>query len=158
MKEKKINEKRILTFKNKSQEEKQKSYDLGIETKHRNGTLNTSKSELRCKNLLETKFDINYQYKCEKYPYYCDFYIPQLDLYIECNFHWTHGEHIFDENNLDDIKIINNWKLKNTKYYDTAIYVWTELDPKKLQIAQQNNLNYLVFYSEKDFINWFYSL
>ena len=29
--------------------------------------------------------------KYDRYPFACDFYISSLDLFIECNYHWTHG-------------------------------------------------------------------
>ena len=59
-----------------------------------------------------------------------------LDLYIEIQGSWTHGKHAFNENNQDDIDKLNLWKSKNTKFYDNAIYTWTELDVKKRNIAK----------------------
>lgn len=118
-------------------------------TKRINGTFNTSKPENISKILLENKFGVDNvitQYKSKLYPFYCDFYIKSIDLYIECNYHWTHGGHIYDKNNLDDIEKINKWKLKNTKFYNTAIEVWTIRDPMKIKIAKDNKLNYKTFY------------
>jgi len=71
------------------------------------------------------------QYKDARYPFACDFYIKSLDLFIECNFHWTHGFHWFDETNTTDIKKLQKWKDKNTKYYHIAISVWTKSDLRK---------------------------
>lgn len=119
-------------------------------TKRLRGTFNTSKPENESKTLLESKFGIDNvitQYKTDVYPFYCDFYIKSLELYIECNYHWTHGGHIFNENDLNDIEKLNKWKNKNTKFYNIAIEVWTKRDPLKIKTAYDNNLNYKTFYS-----------
>ena len=68
-----------------------------------------SKSEDRVYDFLTSKFgkeDIERQYRSNSYPFSCDFYIKSLDLYIECNFGWTHGKHWFDSNNKDDIAVV----------------------------------------------------
>ena len=87
--------------------------------------------------------DIIPQYKSEKYPFYCDFYIKSLDLYIEVLGHPSHGTHPFDEMNIDDINYLNWCKSKHTKYYDKIVEVWSNRDVIKRKIAQQNKLNYL---------------
>lgn len=131
-------------------------------TKRKNHTFNTSKPEERCYNILLNKFGINdvvRQYKSDLYPFHCDFYIKNKDMYIECNFHWTHGGHKFNPNNKDDIDKLNKLKEKyersNHKMYGGGIKTWTERDPKKFEYAKKNNLNYLMFYNEKDFIDYF---
>ena len=127
-------------------------------TKRKNHTFNTSKHEQYILKTLKKYFiDVKYQYKdINKYPYRCDFYIPNLDLFIEYNGTWTHGGHLFDENNINDLNILNKWKEKsiNHKYYKTAIYVWTNLDKEKYNIAIKNKLNYLIFYNLNEFNNW----
>lgn len=132
------------------------------ETKRKNHTFNTSKPEERCYDILVNKFgvdDVIRQYKSDLYPFHCDFYVKNKDIYIECNFHWTHGGHKFDTNNKDDIDKLNKLKEKyersNHKMYGGGIKTWTERDPKKFEYANKNNLNYLTFYNEKDFINYF---
>lgn len=35
--------------------------------------------------------DVVRQYRDPRYPFFCDFYVRSLDLFVECNFHWTHG-------------------------------------------------------------------
>ena len=35
------------------------------------------------------------------------------------------------------------------------IYTWTDLDVRKQQIAKENNLNYIMFYSLTDFEKWY---
>lgn len=135
-----------------------------------NGTINTSKAEIKIKLLLEETFgkeDVIYQYnKDVRYPFACDFYIKSLDLFIELNFHWTHNFHPFDENNPEDLlelqKLMNKPQTRiNSKgkevasFYKICIEVWTKRDVIKLQTAKNNNLNYLAFYSENEFYEWF---
>jgi len=52
---------------------------------------------------------IRRQYKDSRYPYYCDFYIVEDDLFIELNLHWTHGGMPFDETNSDCVKLLETW-------------------------------------------------
>lgn len=108
-----------------------------------------SKIELDFQNyLIQNNINFEFQYRSEKYPYLCDFYIPDYDLYIEIQGNWTHGRHQYTGDN-DDLNILNEWKNKNSPFYDNAIYVWTILDVKKRDIAKNNNLNYLEIYSIK---------
>ena len=112
-------------------------------TKKKNNSFNISKQEDECYNILKEKYpDIVRQYKSDKYPFACDFYIPSLDLYIEYNGSWTHGNKPFENTKEDNIKL-EYWKSKNTKYYNNAIQTWTIRDPQKRKIAKENNLNYL---------------
>lgn len=119
-------------------------------TRKRNKTFNTSKIEQEFKKYLEDN-DINfkYQYKSEPYPFNCDFYFPDYDLYFEIQGHWGHGKHPFDENNEDDLNILNIWKEKQNirPQYKMSIKVWTENDPYKRQIAKEHNLNWVEVFS-----------
>lgn len=131
-------------------------------TKKKNNTYNSSKSEDEMYKLLVTKFDSNdviRQYKSKEYPFNCDFYIKSLDLYIELNGLWTHQDHFFDENNMNDLNKLNSWKLKikTNPMYASAIDTWTIRDVKKHNTAIKNNLNYLVFWNSdlSDFKEWF---
>lgn len=135
------------------------------ETRKQNGTLNTSQSEDQVYELLCRKFGRDFVYrehKSKRYPYHCDFYLKALDLFIECNFSWTHGGHFFDENNIQDLQQLNMWmnKAENSRYYRNAVHVWTETDVEKKSIAEQNHLNYLVFWDNdlRDFMEWYNSL
>lgn len=84
----------------------------------------------------------------------CDFYIPELDLYIEYQGIWTHGSKPF-EGTEEDIKKLNKWKEKNKAYYKQAIYTWTKLDVKKRKIANDLNLNWIEFFNMEQFMNWY---
>lgn len=129
--------------------------DKIYEIRKQNHTINTSKPEEMIYQKLCEKYDnVKRQYKSELYPYRCDFYISEKDLYIECNFHWTHGNHLFDENNEDDIQKLNTWKSKNTHYYKCAIKTWTIMDPLKIKTANDNKLNYQIFYDYKECLQY----
>ena len=145
------------TFAKKSHKEKLESYRKSVITKKKNGTLNTSKQEKDVEKCLMKKFNcVKTQYNDERYPFNCDFYIPEKDLFIECNFHWTHGPHAFNKNNPNDIELLSVWKEKSitSKFYTTAISVWTSRDINKFSYVNKNNLNYLAFYSIEDFYDW----
>lgn len=129
-------------------------------TKYKNHTFNTSKYEELLFKKLKSKFPdvIHHYYDEKRYPFECDFYIPSKDLFIELNFHWTHGFEPFDKTSLKHQQKLNLWKLKNTKFYNKAIEVWTERDPLKLDIIKKNNLNYKIFYNENEFNKWYISI
>ena len=124
-------------------------------SKKKNHTFNTSIPENKTYELLKEKYpDVLYQYKDKnRYPFVCDFYIPSLDLFIECNYHWTHGFKPFEGTKEDNI-IIENWKSKNTQYYNNAINCWTIRDVKKRKVAKQNNLNYLEIWNIDELKKW----
>lgn len=136
-------------------------------TMKRNGTLGgqRSKQEIRCFELLKTKFpDAEHSYRDnERYPFSCDMYIPSLDLFIECHFGFAHGGEPFDFNNQKHLEEVERCRLKQEeirfdgkkkKSYAEKIKVWTESDPLKLEIFHKNNLNYKIFYTEKEFGDW----
>ena len=136
-----------------TEETKNKEY----KTKLKNNSFNKSKTEDLTYELLKEKYtDVKRQYKSDLYPFNCDFYIPSLNLYIECNYHWTHGGHPFDKDNENDNAKLKNMlnKINDHKFYKKAIYVWIELDVKKRNIAKQNNLNYIEFWNINEAINW----
>lgn len=134
------------------------------ETKYKNNSFHVSKEEQKISELLLKRFpNLKTQYKSEKYPFNCDFYIPELDLYIEYKGHWTHGIYChkiygnYDKTNLEHINLLKIWEEKHTKYFDKAIYVWTILDPLKLNYIKQHDLNYIEFFTISDFIKWYNS-
>ena len=114
-----------------------------------------SKLENNFLNYLKLKYesdDIITQYKSKEYPYYCDFYIKSINLYIEIQGHWTHNDHPFDINNLNDYLIMDIWRTKSLsdKYYKNALNTWTIKDVEKRNTAIQNNLNYLEIFGKTD--------
>ena len=157
----------VSGFANKTEEEKLLIKKKQYETKKRNHSFNSSVPEDKIKNILIQKFpDFKYQYRSELYPFACDFYIPEFDLYIEFQGTWIHGKNgktilgAYDKNNREHQKVLSIWqeKAKNSKFYEIAINVWTIRDPLKREIAKKNNLNWLEFFTLDEFINWYNSL
>ena len=109
--------------------------------------------------------DNNIKYEQEwnkdpRYPYHCDFYLPDSDCFIELNIYWTHGKHFFNKDNKEDKKILRIWKTKaknGLEQYKNAIRIWTKLDLEKLNYAKQNKLNYIVLWNKKDLENFIIS-
>lgn len=120
-----------------------------------NGTFNTSTPEKTCYEKLLGKFkDVKRQYKSKDYPFACDFYIPEIDTYVEYQGSWTHGGHPFDANSASDQEQLERWKAKSTKYYDIAINTWTVRDVRKRETAATNKLNFVELWNMEDFDRW----
>lgn len=125
--------------------------DKRFATKRANGTLNSSKAEEIFYATLCDKYgslNVLRQYKDERYPFACDFYIPSEDLFIELNLHWTHGGRPYDSSSNECQEKLETWKekAKTSSYYRLAVYVWTKLDVRKQTAAHDNNLNYKTIY------------
>lgn len=128
-----------------------------IETRKRNGTFGKSKDEDIAYNALHFIFPhLIRQYKSDRYPFYCDFYDPIDDIFFEYNGFMTHGGHFFDADNDKDLAKLEQWKSKVAEHpiYMAAIDCWTRRDVKKLEIARQNDLNYVVFWKLKEVFNY----
>ena len=107
--------------------------------------------------LLSNKFpDIIRQYRTSLYPYNCDFYIPSLDIYIEYQGNWTHGDSPFNSSNIEHQNKLKDWEDKSeySSYYKNAIYVWTDLDVRKRKTAKQNNIKLLEFWTIEEVEDW----
>lgn len=114
---------------------------------HEKRLSSVSKEEINLGTLLKTLYpNIKYQYKSQLYNYFCDFYIPEYDLYIEYHGSFYHNGKKFNLNNDNDVKQLREYELKNTRVYNNKIYTWTILDIQKYNCAKQNKLNYLVIY------------
>ena len=129
-----------------------------IATKRKNGTLACSSAEKRYLVVLQDIFgadEVVTQYKERRYPFLCDFYIKSKDLFIELNFTWTHGGKMFT-GCTEDLEKLALWqqKAEASKYYQGAIETWTVRDIIKFKTAQENNLNYLAFYTQKELDSW----
>ncbi len=131
-----------------------------LKTKKKNKTTTSSKLEKYFEEyLLKLNITFEKQYSSKQYPFACDFYILDKNLYIEIQGNWTHGKHPFNPNDKNDINIVNVWKEKNTDYYLSAIKNWTVSDPYKREIAKTNKLNYLEIFPQniEDLIQQFES-
>ena len=129
------------------------------DSKIRNGTIGTSRSEVILFQILKLQFGENgviAQYRSDDYPFACDYYIPERGLYIELNALWTHGGHWFDSMNLEDISTLAKWQDRGTLYYQNAIDTWSVRDVHKRNVARQKRLRYVVFWDSdlKDVRQW----
>lgn len=120
-----------------------------IETKKANGTVTTSSVEDELHGLLVEQFgaaDVVTQYRDERYPFACDFYVPSRDLFIELNGSWTHGGRWYEEDVVRDAELLARWRAKDGGYHRIAEQVWTVRDVVKRQTAAQHSLNYVVLW------------
>lgn len=133
---------------------KQRIVNKICNTKKEHNTFHTSKPEDLLYQILKENFNkVERQYKNEKYPWYCDFYIPEIDTYIELQGHFTHGFHPFDKTNTNDINQLEEWKVKGetSKFFRNAIKTWTIKDVEKRNKAKSEKLNYIeIFDIDKD--------
>ena len=134
-------------------------------TMKKNNSYVRSKEEDYCYNELCKYFKcVKRQYKSELYPFNCDFYIPEIDTYIEYQGSHFHHNHAFDANNDNDLLELNNLIKKDKlskktqdgkkSQYNIIIYVWTVSDVKKRNIAKQNNLNFIEIWNINEFKQW----
>lgn len=125
------------------------------ETKKKNNSFHTSRPENTFGNVLFGLFgeeNVEHSYRDDRYPYNCDYYIKPLDLFIELNYHWTHGFHPYNSDDAEDAYKLKQWqkKAETSKYYSAAINVWTVRDIEKQKCAREHNLNYITIYSKED--------
>lgn len=131
--------------------------EKGLKTMREHKSIGSSKMEKELETELRKIFpDLRTQYKSERYPFKCDFYIPSLDLYIEYNGIWTHGRCFYDENNEENRNTLEIWKQRSehSKFYQNAIETWTQGDILKLNTALENNLNYIAWFNKEQAYDW----
>ena len=131
-------------------------------TMKRNHTFNSSSTEEELFLYIKSRFPkVVRQYKDKnRYPYFCDFYIPELDYFIELQGYYTHGKHPFDPNSNEDLQLIEYYK---KKYGEDCqpITIWSIKDVEKRECAKRNNLNFKEVWSLEDgknFVNNLYSV
>lgn len=118
---------------------------------------NSSWEDVLEKYFIDNNIVYKKQYSDERYPFPCDFYLPDSDTFIEINGYWSHGKHFFDENNQDDLKTLAKWKKKaeqGHRQYDNAIQVWSHKDVIKHEHAVKNNLNFIVLWTYQDLLRY----
>ena len=108
---------------------------------------------------LLDKSNIKYtpEYKdFDRYPYFCDFYLSDFDIFIEIHSYWMHQKHFFNRDNQEDIDILRKLQecAKEKSIYKKAIYIWTISDLEKLECATKNQLNYVVLRNKDEINNW----
>lgn len=125
-----------------------------IATRRKNGTFNTSKVEENIYNSLINKyFNVKRNYNEDpRYPFQCDFYIPDQDLFIEINHHPTHYKEPFNENNPEHLEYLEKCKENPKNWIEKDLpRVWAGYDKRKIDTAIKNNLNYIVVYPKQSY-------
>ena len=90
-------------------------------------------------SLIKKYADVKYDIKVdERYPYFCDFYIPSLDLFIELNAHPSHGKLPYSMTSYED------YKKMPFKWVD----VFARRDVEKLNHALESKINYIRIYPQ----------
>ncbi len=131
--------------------------EKGYLTMKQNGNFVTSKLE-RCLMDYMDENNIIYkrEYKSELYPFKCDFYLVDYNLYIEIQGHWHHGYNhitkkyvIYSEKEEETQQLLTLWKQKAiySQAYRDAIEVWSKRDVIKRETAWKNNLNYVEIFT-----------
>lgn len=119
------------------------------QTKRKN-KVSISKIEQRFEQYLKNhNFNYETQYRSDKYPFNCDFYLTDLDIYIEIQGHAVHGKHPYNSSDSADLQQLSilQEKSKYNNFYKAIIYIWTVRDPLKRQIAKQNNIELLEIFT-----------
>ena len=109
----------------------------------KNHSFNTSKPEEKLYLYIKEKFpSVKRQYKDKlRYPYNCDFYIPELDYFIELQGYYTHNTHPYNPNSILDQVLVERYKERYGPKCQ-AITIWTSKDPEKRDCAKRNHLNF----------------
>ena len=127
------------------------------QTRRKNHTFKSSQPEDDVYELIKTKYcDVIRQYKSPKYPWMCDFYIPQIDTYVEYNGCWTHNGHPFDATSNEDQATLEIWRAKaqESQFFKNAINTWTQSDVAKRNFAKENDLNFIELWTINDVKQW----
>lgn len=122
-------------------------------TKRTNHSFKNSKTEKLSVKLIQSKIrEVYIQYRDSRYPFACDIYLPKFDMFIELNYHWTHGSEPFIDSEHQRL-VLQQWmeKAKCSLFYQNAIDTWTERDVRKRIYAEDNHLNYKMFYTYEGF-------
>ena len=118
---------------------------------YKNGTLNTSHNfeDMLVQYLKNTypQYTILTQYNEDpRYPYMCDCYIKELDLFIEFQGSYFHNWRPFDYS-AAHIKEYEEM-VAHGGQKETIANVWRYKDTEKRECAKRNNLNYLEYWEK----------
>lgn len=122
--------------------------ERAVEARKRNGTLNTSHNfeDKLVQYLRETypEYTILTQYKDERYPFRCDCYVKELDLFIEFQGSFYHNYRPFNGSS----EHISEYEKMLTKGKITKgiANVWRYADVEKRELAKKNRLNFLEYW------------
>ena len=113
----------------------------------------TSKEEDNIyKWLLELGYNVERSYKSEEYPFNCDFYLKDFNVYIEYNgsqFHHGYAYLGTKEDNEEYERLLLKASDNPKSQYNGIIDTWYFRDPNKRNCALSNNVNLLELYDCK---------
>ena len=113
----------------------------------------TSKEEDNIYNwLLELGYNVERSYKSEEYPFNCDFYLKDFNVYIEYNgsqFHHGYAYLGTKEDNEEYERLLLKASDNPKSQYNGIIDTWYFRDPNKRNCALSNNVNLLELYDCK---------
>ena len=125
--------------------------ERAVEARKRNGTLNTSHNfeDKLVQYLRETypEYTILTQYKEERYPFRCDCYVKELDLFIEFQGSFYHNYRPFN----GSPEHISEYEemLTKGKITQGIAKVWRYADVEKRELAKKNGLNFLEYWESR---------
>lgn len=126
-------------------------------SKREHNTFNTSEPECKLYSYLcgvYGKDDVVRQYKEERYPFNCDFYIKSKDLFVELNLFPTHYIEPFDKSKIEHLNYLAHCKQNPSNWIEAQTpSIWAGTDVAKNECAMKNNLNYVRIYNLEEFIN-----
>ena len=164
-----VRAKMIATFKAsgkfKSQKTKEKNGTTpkqvawkGHETKKRNGTYSTNRAEqyvlLKLRSLLGEQV-IHLYRDHPNYPWEADFFDPTTETIYEFQGYFTHGGEVYDKNNRVHRKRVKELTKSKDKWASkVTLRVWTKTDPQKRKAVCKFGLNFVEWFSLKEFDTW----
>ena len=114
------------------------------------GNINKSMPEKVMGELLKEIFgneNVLSQFRSEDYPFFCDFYLKNENLYIEYQGTYFHNYCLYDkERDRDKVEKLKEMANENHPSYKRIIDAWTIVDVKKFEKAKENSLNMLFIY------------
>lgn len=149
-----LNRRKDLSIKNNLPEDLTNCEVLQIlrrKSMRENGTTNTSYGfEDKMIKYLRTKYPnytiIQSYFEDPRYPYECDCYVKELDLFIEFQGSYFHNWRPFN-NSSEHIKEYEEMII-NDGQSATIADTWRYRDVEKRRIAKENNLNYLEYWEK----------
>lgn len=118
---------------------KERQHQSQIETrqKQRGNLCRTTAEQSIYDYLIQIYPDLQYDIKVDnRYPYYCDFYIPSLDLFFEYQGHQSHGKL--------PIEFMDEEEYKN--YPQSYMRTFADRDVEKKLCADKNGINLIRYY------------
>lgn len=115
---------------------------------------NTSTEELKLLAYIQQYFDVESPYRSDDYPFNCDFYLPELDTYIEYQGFFTHGTEPYNGRKKQHKEIVKQLSKKTDWASKLKLKEWTKVDPLKRKTAKINKLNYVEWWSLEEGYDW----